>query len=90
MGTSERGSVCEAKKLKLPSFRHALIAFGGPKGLEDAAAKDPALQGVPAEQQFGAWLNTCPGQGSRTIRTEEAVLLSMGFLQSAIRASAMD
>lgn len=27
-------------------------------------------------------------QGSRTIRTEEAVLVSLGFLQSAIRAAA--
>lgn len=88
VGTSERGSVCEAKKLKLPKFRHALIAFGGPKGLEDAAAKDPALQGRLADQLFGAWINTCPGQGSRTIRTEEAILLSMGFLQSAIRSAA--
>ena len=39
VGTSERGAVAEARKLKLPGFRHALVAFGGPKGLEDAAAK---------------------------------------------------
>lgn len=88
VGTSERGTVAEAPKFALPPFRHALIAFGGPKGLEDAAGKDPALQGGSAAQQFSKYVNTCPQQGSRTIRTEEAILVSLGFMQSAIRAAA--
>lgn len=89
VGTSERGSVAEAPKFRLPQFQHLLIAFGGPKGLEDAAARDPALQGRQAAQQFGMYVNTCPQQGSRTIRTEEAILVSLGFMQSAIRAAAL-
>ena len=91
VGTSERGETAEAPALALPKFRHALIAFGGPRGLEDAAAKDPALGQRPnVERLFHRWLNTCPLQGSRTIRTEEAVLVSLGFLQSAIQAAASD
>lgn len=33
---------------------------------------------------FDYYINTCPNQGSRTIRTEEAVLISMTYLQTAI------
>lgn len=90
VGTSERGSVAEAPKFRLPPFQHLLIAFGGPKGLEYAAGRDLALQGgsAAALQQFAMYVNTCPQQGSRTIRTEEAILVSLGFMQSAIRAAA--
>ena len=36
---------------------------------------------------FDVWVNTCPGQGSRTIRTEEAVLVSLAALQPALTAA---
>lgn len=36
----------------------------------------------------GNRLNTCPFQGSRTIRTEEAVLISLSQLSRALAASA--
>lgn len=62
VGTSERGTVAEASKVVLPPFRHALLAFGGPKGLEDCAARDPSLQGRQAADLFSAWLNTAPAQ----------------------------
>lgn len=71
---------------KLPPFRHALIVFGGPLGLEACAAKDPSLAACDSvEWLFDLYLNTCPQQGSRTIRTEEAVLISLGMLQHAVR-----
>ena len=73
--------------LELPRFRHLLVAFGGPEGLEHCAANDKRLSqksASPAAELFDAYLNTCPGQGSRTIRTEEAVLISMGFMQTAV------
>ena len=34
------------------------------------------------------YLNTCFDQGSRTIRSEEAILISLAFLQPAIGAAA--
>ena len=68
VGTSERGTVAEAGKLVLPPFKHALLAFGGPKGLEDGAARDPALQGRQAADLFGAWLNTAPAQVMARLR----------------------
>ena len=62
-----------------PPFQHALVVFGGPAGLEAADAGAPSM--------FDVWVNTCPGQGSRTIRTEEAVLVSLAALQPALAAA---
>lgn len=76
VGTSERGVDARAATRAAPSFSAALVVFGGPAGLEAADPVAPAL--------FDAWVNTCPGQGSRTIRTEEAVLVSLAVLQPAL------
>ena len=59
-----------------PAYTHALVGVGGPAGLE---AADPG-----AEALFTHWVNTCPCQGSRTIRTEEAVLISLAALRPAL------
>jgi predicted SPOUT superfamily RNA methylase MTH1 len=45
------------------------------------------LPGERAQELFDMWVNTCPAQGSRTIRTEEAILLSVSRLWPSIRAS---
>ena len=84
VGTSERGTV--SKTLQLPGIKHLLVAFGGPAGLEDCMTRDPSYAEVDqdASKLFDLWLNTCPQQGSRTIRTEEALLISMSCLQSAL------
>lgn len=84
VGTSERGQVVAPGNLALPRFQHVLVAFGGPGGLEECVAHDKRLAGKEPVELFDAYLNTCAGQGSRTIRTEEAVLISMGFLQDAL------
>ena len=87
VGTSERGSVQGACELHLPAHRHALIAFGGPTGLEDCLIKDPQKAADDASMLFDRWLNTCPNQGSRTIRTEEALLISLAYFQPALQSS---
>lgn len=61
------------------SFQSALVVFGGPAGLE---AADPRA----GPSMFDVYVNTCPGQGSRTIRTEEAVLVSLAALQPYLSA----
>lgn len=33
------------------------------------------------ENLFDAYLNTCPDQGCRTIRTEEAILITLSVLK---------
>lgn len=80
IGTSERG---EALGLgRLPRFRHLLLVFGGLGGLEEAVTDE--LSGYPGDTDpaklFKRYVNVCPGQTSRTIRTEEALLITLALL----------
>uniref|UniRef100_A0A8B9ZT84 28S rRNA (uridine-N(3))-methyltransferase n=1 Tax=Anas zonorhyncha TaxID=75864 RepID=A0A8B9ZT84_9AVES len=68
IGTSERGSSVD--QVTLPSFRHALVVFGGLQGLEAGVDADANLEVTDPSLLFDFYLNTCPSQGSRTIRTE--------------------
>ncbi|XP_049752279.1 putative methyltransferase C9orf114 homolog isoform X2 [Elephas maximus indicus] len=68
IGTSERGS--DVASAQLPSFRHALVVFGGLEGLEAGVDADPNLDVAEPSVLFDLYVNTCPNQGSRTIRTE--------------------
>lgn len=80
-----RVEIKDVKELP-PRFEHLLIVFGGVKGLEPAVASDPhpklnALTKATAHTLFDAWVNLVEGQGSRTIRTEEAVLFGLHGLK---------
>ena len=87
LGTSERGDVSvEDEDFSIPPFKHLLVVFGGVRGLEDAVSRDPRLSDTRPEDTkhlFDVWCNTCPGQGSRTIRTEEALFISLPSLKIA-------
>ncbi|NXW03329.1 CI114 methyltransferase, partial [Fregetta grallaria] len=82
IGTSERGGSVD--QATLPSFRHALVVFGGLEGLEAGVDVDPNLEVTDPSVLFDFYLNTCPSQGSRTIRTEEALLISLSALRPHI------
>ncbi|KAF1983890.1 DUF171-domain-containing protein [Aulographum hederae CBS 113979] len=75
---------------KLPSkYTHLLLVFGGLAGLEAAASADPKLadKGIKAGNVgdlFDAWVDLVPGQGSRTIRTEEAVWVGLGAVRGYV------
>lgn len=92
IGTSERGISLEslyagAYLEKRPKFKHLLIVFGGVAGLEVAVKNDTELQklGVKeAKNVFDNWVDVCPGQGSRTIRTEEAVWIGLMGLRRLV------
>ncbi|KAI5650570.1 hypothetical protein M9H77_36575 [Catharanthus roseus] len=84
IGTSEHGAIVRSSELSLPSFRHLLIAFGGLAGLEECIEEDNELKGKNVREVFDLYLNTCPHQGSRTIRTEEAIFISMQYFQEPI------
>ena len=92
-GTSERGdSLSESPSQNVPPFTHMLVVFGGVAGLEAAVKADPELQerGVTVNtvrDLFDYWVNVLPGQGSRTIRTEEAVWLGLMGLRSLTGSS---
>lgn len=84
IGTSEHGQIIKSSDLEIPSFRHLLITFGGLAGLEESIEEDANLKGKNAQDVFNLYLNTCPHQGSRTIRTEEAIFISLQYFQEPI------
>ena len=93
VGTSERGvpvaSVLDGScgsRIK-PDWVHLIIVFGGIAGLEAALASDKQLldAGVgDVGEVFDYWVNLVPRQGSRTIRTEEAVWVGLMALRPVI------
>ncbi|KAI3695040.1 hypothetical protein L1987_78028 [Smallanthus sonchifolius] len=84
IGTSEHGNIVKSSELQLPSFRHLLIAFGGVAGLEECFDLDKNLKGKKPRDVFSTYLNICPHQGSRTIRTEEAIFICLQYFQEPI------
>ncbi|KAF2157006.1 DUF171-domain-containing protein [Myriangium duriaei CBS 260.36] len=68
-------------------WQHMVIVFGGVAGLEAALKADRELldKGVTdVKDLFDHWVNLVPGQGSRTIRTEEAVWLGLMGLRQVV------
>jgi predicted SPOUT superfamily RNA methylase MTH1 len=92
VGTSERGvPLSDVNGLDVsPDEAHILLVFGGLAGLETATKNDAELRraGVnpgTVSELFDYWVNVCPGQGSRTIRTEEAVWLGLMGLKAVVQ-----
>uniref|UniRef100_A0A182JQ37 Uncharacterized protein n=1 Tax=Anopheles christyi TaxID=43041 RepID=A0A182JQ37_9DIPT len=85
IGTSDRGRNVHELEPRSLSYRHALIVFGGVLGLEPALDNDQKLNADTVEDMFEEYLNTVPTQGSRTIRTEEAILISMAALGDKLK-----
>ncbi|PWY97782.1 DUF171-domain-containing protein [Testicularia cyperi] len=70
----------------LPPFHHALIVFGGLSGLEMAVESDAGIQldRHAAKDLFDAWVNVVENQGSRTVRTEEAIMIALARLKAPL------
>jgi methyltransferase len=88
IGTSERGlPLSRAFPSHEPaSFNHLLVVFGGPRGLEYAAMNDPQLgemgiAGARTKELFDNWVNVLPNQGTRGVRTDEALLIALTGLR---------
>lgn len=80
IGTSERGADAKSLDAILPTWNHLLVVFGGPTGLEPALKADRELQGAgvgKVKDVFDHWVNLVQSQGSRTIRTEEALWIGL-------------
>lgn len=93
IGTSERGyesiddpnfslQTRRTNPSSTTPYRHALIVFGGIAGIEECVDADESLQlvGSASGTMFDKWINICSFQGSRTIRSEEAVLIALAKL----------
>lgn len=79
IGTSERGDMLG----KVPKFKHLLVAFGGLGGLEEAVNDDSSGNpgGTDPSTLFKRYVNIAPRQTSRTIRTEEALMMTLSTLR---------
>ncbi|KTG37557.1 hypothetical protein cypCar_00011133 [Cyprinus carpio] len=89
VGTSERGN--SADHITLPPFKNKSMIkmffnLNIHFGLEASVDADENLNVADPGVLFDLYLNTCPGQGSRTIRTEEAILISLSGLRQKISA----
>lgn len=85
IGTSDKGTSIDEMKKKSLQYHHCLVAFGGLDGLEAAVEADPNLNiGDDPSLVFDKYVNTCPEQGSRIIRTEEAILLTLAELRTKL------
>ncbi|KAG8624744.1 hypothetical protein KVT40_007811 [Elsinoe batatas] len=84
LGRSRRGEEGGVPR----GWKHLLVVFGGVAGLEKALEGDEELRGKVGDvsEVFDHWVNLVPGQGSRTIRTEEAVWLGLMGLRELVVA----
>jgi methyltransferase len=78
IGTSDKGT--DVLKASISSnYKHALIIFGGLAGIEALLEEDESSN-MTIDKMFDHYINTCVDQGARTIRTEEAILISLAVL----------
>ncbi|XP_065206282.1 putative methyltransferase C9orf114 [Planococcus citri] len=90
LGTSDKGACVDEIDLKSKSYTHGLIVFGGVQGLEYALENDNALEIDDVSLLFDHYINICPEQACRTIRTEEAVLITLAELRTKISPNMND
>jgi predicted SPOUT superfamily RNA methylase MTH1 len=76
----------QGRRRRHHQYKHAIIVFGGVAGIEECVDADETLRlpGSQCHTLFDVWVNICPYQGSRTIRTEEAVLITLAKLSSLL------
>jgi len=69
-------------------FKHGLVFFGGLEGIEGVVDHDEYSRITPDETKklFDVYLNTTINKGSRRIRTEEALLISLAALSPVINS----
>lgn len=78
VGTSDKGTASVGDEaFYLPKAKHILVVFGGLSGLEEIVENDNELDILARDtpKVFDFYVNTCPKQGSRTIRTEVSAVL---------------
>lgn len=85
IGTSDKGVNVHSLEPRSMRYNHALLVFGGLQGLEAALENDDRLTVDDPALLFDEYVNIAPGQGSRTIRTEEAILIALAGLEEKMQ-----
>lgn len=86
IGCTESGS-SQIDASQIPKFKHCLIVFGGEKGIEGCAEADESfkLSAQNVHTMFTMWLNPHKTGGCKSVRTEEAILISLSKLNSVLQ-----
>lgn len=85
VGTSDKGANVHDIAAQSMPYNHALLVFGGLQGLESALENDDRLTVDDPALLFDEYVNIAPAQGSRTIRTEEAILIALAGLEEKMK-----
>ncbi|SOV83068.1 RNA methyltransferase, putative [Plasmodium sp. gorilla clade G3] len=98
IGTSERGKFIDDSMISCRDAKSVLIVFGNKDGLEDLLIKEKEKKKnkifSPEKKikvldkmlkKFDLFINTCPCQTSRTIRTEEAIIITLSLLHNILK-----
>ncbi|SOV19084.1 RNA methyltransferase, putative [Plasmodium gaboni] len=98
IGTSERGKFIDDTMVSFRDAKSVLIVFGNKDGLEDLLIKEKEKKKnkifSPEKKvkvlnkmlkKFDLFINTCPCQTSRTIRTEEAITITLSLLHNILK-----
>ena len=89
IGVSEQGEEPEYVDFdKYSGFKHALVFFGGMEGIEVIIEQDERtkMSTEAIKKLFDTLVNPVPERGTRTIRTEESILVTMSSLYPKLRA----
>lgn len=81
IGTSERGTPVENLSIPRKGNCKILIVFGGLAGLESVIKADRSSHEKSPVDFFSAYINCLPDQGSRVIRTEEAIPICLSMIK---------
>ncbi|CAD5215422.1 unnamed protein product [Bursaphelenchus okinawaensis] len=81
IGTSERGKAVDEMEFERKEGSKILVVFGGLQGLENAVQCDEKCEVEDPAELFNYYINSLPDQGSRIIRTEEAIPITLTALK---------
>ncbi|KAI1729173.1 putative RNA methyltransferase domain-containing protein [Ditylenchus destructor] len=81
IGTSERGTPLNQLNIEFKENCNILIVFGGLGGLEIAVDADEGISETDPAACFTNYVNSLDDQGSRIIRTEEAIPITLAALK---------
>jgi predicted SPOUT superfamily RNA methylase MTH1 len=83
VGTSAKAGNTVAEMPSPVACKHMLVVFGGVDGLAELVAQDTSLSFAkhnPASL-FDHYVNVCPTQGTRVVRTEEAIPVALALIK---------
>lgn len=87
IGTSERGTPVSDISVPRKEQAKVLVVFGGLDGIEAALESDESVSTSDPSDFFNTYINSLPDQGSRVIRTEEAIPITLAVLKPKLDSS---